>query len=138
MPASLWVRSTPSCQVRMRLAIWRNAPRDMTRDRPVSTSNASTRSFAVQPPALDPGARPDADNAQALLGLSGGTTAAVSLGRHYPGGDLVTIEVFGSAGHERLTVLAPDDGECMPGQVTAEGVIVVLGSYAILIGVAAF
>ena len=66
---------------------------------------------AVQTPALDPSARPDADNAQALLGLSGGATAAVSLGRHYPGGDLVTIEVFGSAGHERSTVLDPDDGD---------------------------
>jgi myo-inositol 2-dehydrogenase / D-chiro-inositol 1-dehydrogenase len=66
---------------------------------------------AAQTPALDPAARPDADNAQALLGLSGGATAAVSLGRHHPGGDLVTIEVFGSIGHERLTVLDPHDGD---------------------------
>ncbi len=66
---------------------------------------------AVQTPALDPRARPDADNAQALLSLSGGTTAAVSLGRHYPGGDLVTIEVFGSTGHERSTVLDPLHGD---------------------------
>jgi myo-inositol 2-dehydrogenase/D-chiro-inositol 1-dehydrogenase len=66
---------------------------------------------AVQTPALDPLARPDADNAQALLRLSGGATAAVSLGRHYPGGDLVTIEVFGSAGHERSTVLDPRQGD---------------------------
>ena len=66
---------------------------------------------AVQTPALDPRARPDADNAQALLGLSGGATAAVSLGRHHPDGDMVTIEVFGSTGHERLTVLDPHDGD---------------------------
>jgi myo-inositol 2-dehydrogenase/D-chiro-inositol 1-dehydrogenase len=66
---------------------------------------------AVQTPALDPRARPDADNAQALLSLSGGATAAVSLGRHYPGGDLVTIEVFGSSGHERSTVLDPRHGD---------------------------
>jgi myo-inositol 2-dehydrogenase / D-chiro-inositol 1-dehydrogenase len=66
---------------------------------------------AVQTPALDPQARPDADNAQALLGLSGGATAAVSLGRHFPGGDLVTIEVFGSTGHKRSTVLDPDHGD---------------------------
>jgi myo-inositol 2-dehydrogenase/D-chiro-inositol 1-dehydrogenase len=66
---------------------------------------------AVETPALDAAAHPDADNAQALLGLSGGTTAAVSLGRHYPGGDLVTIEVFGSAGHERATVLDPGDDD---------------------------
>ena len=66
---------------------------------------------AAQTPALDPAAHPDADNAQALLGLSGGATAAVSLGRHHPGGDLVTIEVYGSLGHERLTVLDPVDGD---------------------------
>ena len=75
------------------------------------TDQSVTSVVAVQTPALDPSARPDADNAQALLGLSGGATAAVSLGRHYPGGDLVTIEVFGSAGHERSTVLDPDDGD---------------------------
>jgi len=75
------------------------------------TGQAVTSVVAVQTPALDPAARPDVDNAQALLGLSGGATAAVSLGRHYPGGDLVTIEVFGSAGHERSTVLHPDDGD---------------------------
>ena len=66
---------------------------------------------AVQTPALDAAAWPDADNAQALLRLADGATAAVSLGRHHPGGDLVTVEVFGSAGHERLTVLDPDDGD---------------------------
>jgi myo-inositol 2-dehydrogenase/D-chiro-inositol 1-dehydrogenase len=66
---------------------------------------------AVQTTALDPLARPDADNAQALLSLSGGATAAVSLGRHHPGGDLVTIEVFGSTGHERWTVLDAREGD---------------------------
>ena len=66
---------------------------------------------AVQTPALDAAAWPDADNAQALLRLADGATAAVSLGRHHPGGDLVTVEVFGSAGHERLTVLDPDNGD---------------------------
>jgi myo-inositol 2-dehydrogenase/D-chiro-inositol 1-dehydrogenase len=75
------------------------------------TGQTVTSVVAVQTPALDPSARPDVDNAQALLGLSGGTTAAVSLGRHYPGGDLVTIEVFGSIGHERSTVLDPHDGD---------------------------
>jgi myo-inositol 2-dehydrogenase / D-chiro-inositol 1-dehydrogenase len=75
------------------------------------TGQEVTSVGAVQTPALDPAARPDADNAQALLGLSEGTTAAVSLGRHHPRGDLVTVEVFGSAGHERLTVLDPADGD---------------------------
>lgn len=75
------------------------------------TGQTVTSAVAVQTPALDPRARPDADNAQALLGLSGGATAAVSLGRHHPRGDLVTLEVFGAAGHDRLTVLDPDDGD---------------------------
>jgi myo-inositol 2-dehydrogenase / D-chiro-inositol 1-dehydrogenase len=75
------------------------------------TGQTVTSVVALQTPALDPAARPDADNAQALVGLSGGTTAAVSLGRHHPEGDLVTIEVFGSAGHERATVLDPRDGD---------------------------
>ncbi len=62
-------------------------------------------------PALDPAARPDADAAQALLSLSGGATAVVSLGRYFPGGDWVSVEVFGTAGHERITVLDPGEGE---------------------------
>jgi myo-inositol 2-dehydrogenase / D-chiro-inositol 1-dehydrogenase len=57
--------------------------------------------------AVDPAARPDADGAQALLTLSGGATAVVSLGRHFPDGDSVSVEVFGTRGHERLTVLDP-------------------------------
>jgi len=70
---------------------------------------ADVRSAAL--PALDPAARPDADGGQALLTLAGGTTAAVSLGRYFPGGDWVGVEVFGSRGHERLTVLDPRAGE---------------------------
>jgi myo-inositol 2-dehydrogenase/D-chiro-inositol 1-dehydrogenase len=65
---------------------------------------------AATTPALDPTARPDVDNAQALLALRSGATATVSLGRHHPAGDLVTLEVFGSRGHERLTVIDPGDG----------------------------
>lgn len=53
----------------------------------------------------------DVDSAQALLGLSGGSTALVSLGRHHPGGDMASIEVFGSRGHERLQFLDPAEGE---------------------------
>jgi myo-inositol 2-dehydrogenase / D-chiro-inositol 1-dehydrogenase len=66
---------------------------------------------AAVTPALDPEARPDADNAQVLLSLASGATAAVSLGRHHPPGDLVTVEVFGSRGHRTLTVLDPADGD---------------------------
>jgi myo-inositol 2-dehydrogenase / D-chiro-inositol 1-dehydrogenase len=53
----------------------------------------------------------DVDAAQALLGLSGGATALVSLGRHFAEGDMVAVEVFGSRGHQRLIVLDPAGGE---------------------------
>jgi myo-inositol 2-dehydrogenase / D-chiro-inositol 1-dehydrogenase len=66
---------------------------------------------AATQPAVDPDARPDADVGQALLRLTDGTTALVSLGRHHPVGDLVSVEVFGTAGHERVVVLDPADGE---------------------------
>ncbi|MFD8968188.1 Gfo/Idh/MocA family protein [Streptomyces sp. NPDC059568] len=59
----------------------------------------------------DPEAEGDVDSAQALLALSGGSTALVSLGRHFPDGDMATVEVFGTRGHERVTVLDPADGE---------------------------
>jgi len=66
---------------------------------------------AAAMPALDPAARPDADGGQALLTLADGSTAAVSLGRYFPGGDSVGVEVFGTQAHERLTVLDPRGGE---------------------------
>ena len=53
----------------------------------------------------------DVDSAQALLTLADGSAALVSLGRFHPGGDLVSAEVFGSLGHERIVVLGPPDGE---------------------------
>jgi myo-inositol 2-dehydrogenase/D-chiro-inositol 1-dehydrogenase len=66
---------------------------------------------AAVTPALDESARPDADNAQALLTLTSGATAVVSLGRHHPPGDVVTLEVFGSAGSEHVAVLDPAEGD---------------------------
>ncbi|MDG4800357.1 Gfo/Idh/MocA family oxidoreductase [Micromonospora sp. WMMD980] len=53
----------------------------------------------------------DVDSAQALLGLSRGGTALVSLGRHHPGGDMAAVEVFGTRDHVRLTFLDPADGD---------------------------
>lgn len=53
----------------------------------------------------------DCDSAQALLTLSDGSSAAISLGRLHPNGDVVTAEVFGSEGYERIAVLGPCDGE---------------------------
>jgi myo-inositol 2-dehydrogenase/D-chiro-inositol 1-dehydrogenase len=63
------------------------------------------------PPTADPEATGDVDSAQALITLENGTTAIVSLGRFYPGGDIVTAEVFGSEGHVRFDVVSPTTGE---------------------------
>lgn len=53
----------------------------------------------------------DVDSAQALLTLSDGSAAILSLGRFHPGGDLVSAEVFGTRDHVRVPVLEPSDGE---------------------------
>ncbi|GGM47104.1 Gfo/Idh/MocA family oxidoreductase [Dactylosporangium sucinum] len=65
-------------------------------------------------PVTDPEVRAagsDVDSAQALLTLSGGATALVSLGRHFPGGDFAGIEVYGTKGHVRLPFLDPAEGD---------------------------
>jgi myo-inositol 2-dehydrogenase / D-chiro-inositol 1-dehydrogenase len=66
---------------------------------------------AAAKPFGDPAPDGDVDSAQALLELSGGATGAVSLGRHYPGGDMASVEIFGSRDHDRLTFLDPADGD---------------------------
>lgn len=68
-------------------------------------------SAAASTAVSDPAVRGDVDSAQALLRLSGGSTGLVSLGCHYPGGDMAAVEVFGSRGHERTMFLDPADGD---------------------------
>jgi myo-inositol 2-dehydrogenase/D-chiro-inositol 1-dehydrogenase len=63
------------------------------------------------PTVEDPTAVGDVDSAQALLTLSDGSAAVVSLGRFHSGGDLVSAEVYGSRDHVRVGVLQPPDGE---------------------------
>jgi myo-inositol 2-dehydrogenase/D-chiro-inositol 1-dehydrogenase len=63
------------------------------------------------PTVEDPDAVGDVDSAQALLTLSDGSAAVISLGRFHPEGDLVTAEVYGSRDHVRVGVLQPPDGE---------------------------
>jgi myo-inositol 2-dehydrogenase/D-chiro-inositol 1-dehydrogenase len=53
----------------------------------------------------------DPDTAQVVARLSGGATCLVSLGRHHPAGDLVALEVYGTARTIRLVVLDPADGD---------------------------
>jgi myo-inositol 2-dehydrogenase / D-chiro-inositol 1-dehydrogenase len=45
------------------------------------------------------------------MALSGGATGFVSLGRHYPPGDMARAEVFGTGGTIRCDFLNPADGE---------------------------
>jgi myo-inositol 2-dehydrogenase/D-chiro-inositol 1-dehydrogenase len=61
---------------------------------------------AAQPPGSD-----EPEGLQLLGTLSGGTAAFVSLGQRFPHGDCVWVEVFGTAGHERILVLWGADGE---------------------------
>lgn len=63
------------------------------------------------PATADPEAADDVDSAQALVTFSDGSNVFISLGRFYPGGDIVTVEVFGSAGHIRIDVVSPITGE---------------------------
>jgi myo-inositol 2-dehydrogenase/D-chiro-inositol 1-dehydrogenase len=67
---------------------------------------------AVAYPTLeDPDAVGDADSVQALLTMSDGGAALVSLGRFHPDGDMVAAEMFGSRDHVRIAVLDATDGE---------------------------
>jgi myo-inositol 2-dehydrogenase/D-chiro-inositol 1-dehydrogenase len=53
----------------------------------------------------------DPDSAQVLASTSSGTTVFVSLGRHYAGGDMASVELYGTKGHTASVFLDPDDGE---------------------------
>jgi myo-inositol 2-dehydrogenase/D-chiro-inositol 1-dehydrogenase len=63
------------------------------------------------PTTEDPGAPNDVDSTQALVNLSGGTSAVISLGRFYKGGDIVSVALFGSRDHTRFDVVSPATGE---------------------------
>ncbi len=53
----------------------------------------------------------DAESAQVLCALSGGSTALVSLGRRYPLGDVCRVEAFGTRDAEDCRFLWPPDGD---------------------------
>ena len=55
----------------------------------------------------------DADSAQVLCALSGGSTALVSLGRRYPLGDMCRVEAFGVRDAAECRFLWPSDGEAV-------------------------
>jgi myo-inositol 2-dehydrogenase/D-chiro-inositol 1-dehydrogenase len=66
---------------------------------------------AVAAVSAGPLAAGDAECAQALCTLSGGSTALVSLGRRFPLGDVCRVEVFGTRDAEECRFLWPPDGE---------------------------
>ena len=53
----------------------------------------------------------DPDSAQVLASTTSGATVFVSLGRHYAGGDMASVEVFGTTNHAQSLFLNPHDGE---------------------------
>jgi myo-inositol 2-dehydrogenase/D-chiro-inositol 1-dehydrogenase len=59
----------------------------------------------------DPDAGGDPDSAQVLGLLDVGATALVSLGRFYAGGDMASVEIFGTKDHFFRVFLDPDEGE---------------------------
>jgi myo-inositol 2-dehydrogenase / D-chiro-inositol 1-dehydrogenase len=55
----------------------------------------------------------DPDAAASLLQLSGGAIAIISLGRHFPHGDCVWVEVMGTRDHARVDVLWGEQGNAV-------------------------
>ena len=73
-----------------------------------SNIDAAAASATAEPPI--PG---DAESAQVLCTLSGGSTALVSLGRRFPLGDMCRVEAFGTRDAEDCRFLWPPDGEAV-------------------------
>jgi myo-inositol 2-dehydrogenase/D-chiro-inositol 1-dehydrogenase len=68
----------------------------------------TTQSF---PTIEDPDVQDDPDSTEALVKLSGGASAVISLGRFHKGGDIVSVALFGSKDHTRFDVVSPETGE---------------------------
>src|ERR1700722_5520020 len=77
----------------------------------LSGGDFTTMSAFASPAISDPDVTDDPDSAQVPCGTPSGATVFVSLGRHYSGGDMASIEVFGSKDHVLLEFLNPEDGE---------------------------
>src|SRR5205814_2922560 len=60
---------------------------------------------------LDPPVEDDPESVSLAVRLSGGATAHVTVGRRHPPGEVVRVEVIGTAGAERLEFVAPPDGD---------------------------
>ncbi len=77
----------------------------------LSGSDFTTMAAVASPAISDPEVRGDPDSAQVLCATTSGASVFVSLGRHYRGGDMASLEVFGSRDHVHATFLDPEDGE---------------------------
>ena len=77
----------------------------------LSGQEIETVNAIASPLRTDPDATMDVDSAQALVELSGGASGFASLGRHYPVGDMVRVEVFGTQGAVPYDVIDPAEGE---------------------------
>lgn len=65
----------------------------------------------ASPVITDPECTDDPDSAQVLAGTANGATVFVSLGRHYAGGDMASVEVFGTRDHFFSVFLDPNQGD---------------------------
>ncbi|MCW3475578.1 Gfo/Idh/MocA family protein [Limobrevibacterium gyesilva] len=74
----------------------------------ITRLHASAATVSADPPV--PG---DAESAQALCDLSGGSTALVSLGRRFPAGDICRVEVFGTQDAAECRFLWPPDADAV-------------------------
>jgi len=74
-------------------------------------SDVAHVSAAASPVITDSAVTGDPDSAQVLATMASGATAYVSLGRHYRGGDMASVEVFGTRDHYFSVFLDPADGE---------------------------
>jgi len=74
-------------------------------------SGIARLSSYASPVITDPQCRDDPDSAQVLAQLDDGATAFISLGRHYAGGDVASVEVFGTRAHHFSVFLDPAEGD---------------------------
>jgi myo-inositol 2-dehydrogenase/D-chiro-inositol 1-dehydrogenase len=76
----------------------------------LTASNFTHVAASASTTITDPEVSDDPDSVQVLVEL-GGATAFISLGRHYVGGDMASVEVFGTRDHVMEPFLKPEDGE---------------------------
>ena len=68
---------------------------------------------AVPATRADPPVAGDAESAQVLCDLSGGSTALISLGRRFPLGDVCRVEAYGTRGYADCRFLWPPDADAV-------------------------